>query len=173
MIPILVLLFVCLFASDGIAQWCDIGAKVCNLQAGYDPVTALNNPNQTPHCSGPNADGATLIAQAFAVAPDKVKADLCTLNNIFIFSSPDHSWGKWEDIQYYPQPHCKDTLGNNMQCSFVGLNVMDLNRNIAAQENAHLTGLGINSAYHSHMGGNAGDSVKFRLWPLSHTRLPI
>lgn len=73
----------------------DIRLKVCLLEPAYNKESKLGDDYRSPTCqSGVTPDQRTHVENAFNIAPDKIKDELCRLKKIFI---ADRSFGLWEN----------------------------------------------------------------------------
>jgi hypothetical protein len=120
---------------------------VCGLAPGFDP-TPDPRTNGTyyasPQCDNSISVDPSDIKKAFTAAPDKLKADLCSLTKIFITTDAD-SWGKWENSKFPAvngQPGHDDT--------FIAISTSALGKQLKDRHNDHLRMLGLQKygAYH-------------------------
>jgi len=122
------------FVSTFAYGQCDISRKVCTLSADFNPVPdGTYNP---PQCTM----GSTHIARiqtAFGASSAAFKTDLCSLTQIIIIPRDrggDHSWGHWENPQFYPPR--SDCPSNG--CSYIGIVEDELSKDVGRVEQDHL-----------------------------------
>src|SRR4051812_18913363 len=100
-LPSMVLLLTCLALCSGgaQAQGCT-SIPVCTLKT-FNPDPLGPDASGSPACDRTNPPSSTHTAAfqaAWALAPDKVKADLCRITQFFIEpNTPGRSWGRWEN----------------------------------------------------------------------------
>lgn len=145
----------------------DIAAKVCVLSRySPDPSGADVGPLR---CSS-GAGFTPQVVAAFQIAPDDVANDVCSLHNIVVLPGKNtvQSWGKWEDPTYYQPPRCRDSLGNPLPCSFVGIGEGVFARGLALVHDDRLPGPGKSFIKHGHSPANIPSRTLGVLATLAH-----
>jgi hypothetical protein len=132
-----------------------ITSRVCALNDGYNP--APGNSYTSPTCNSNPVD-PSMIESAFGMATDKLRADLCSLKNIFIINDID-SWGKWENPNF---PAVGNAPGSGY--AYIAINKNDLNKQLKAHKNDQLQKLGLgNYGTHTDDGNSATLSLLYSL----------
>jgi hypothetical protein len=144
--PFFLILGVGLLAAD-IAHAADcpdgssFDSKVFDLENGYVPVAVGKNAAVTPSCTQSNGNAAT-VRNAFLLAPDLLKAELCNLKCVAV-STGGGTWGKWANNNF--KGNGANGKGDDSKVIGVdtnGLNNMsDLNITLAQKLDNNLIGL--------------------------------
>jgi hypothetical protein len=139
-------------------------SRICWINDGYDPTPdPPNGPYKykSPACNNNSVDpnDANRIKDAFDMATDKLQADLCSIQNIFIANGD--SWGKWENPNF-PAVNGAPGSGN----AFIAINKDDLNKQLKDRKNGQLKKLGLEN-YGSHTDDGASEKISL-LYTLAH-----
>jgi len=124
-------------------------SKVFNLDDGYDPVAVGKRAAVTPSCTQSNGNAST-VRDAFLLAPDLLKIDLCSLKCVAV-STNGGTWGKWANKNF------KGNGGNGMgdDSKVIGVETSDLNIMLAKKLDKNLIGLSGNHVVASGTDTNA------------------
>jgi hypothetical protein len=110
-------------------------SKVFDLDNGYVPVAVGKGAAVTPSCTQSNGN-ATTVRDAFLLAPDLLRADLCSLKCVAV-STGGGTWGKWANKNFKGN----GGGGKGDDSKVIGVDTSDLNIMLAQKLDKNLIGL--------------------------------
>ena len=131
--------------SDG----SNFDSKVFDLDNGYVPVAVGKKAAVTPSCTQSNGN-ATTVRDAFLLAPDLLKAELCKLKCVAV-STNGGTWGKWANTNFKGN----GAGGKGDDSKVIGVETPDLSITLAQKLENNLIGLSGNHVVASGSDTNA------------------